>query len=71
MDVPVCIDANDDTNQGVASPCVLSCQLNGENMCIGCFRMITEIVGWGQFSEEAKESVLHACCARKLASSNG
>lgn len=71
MDVSVRIDTNDDTTQGVASPCVLACQLNDENMCTGCFRMIAEIVGWSQFTEEVKESVLHACCTRKRANSNG
>lgn len=71
MDVPVRIDANEDTNQGMASPCVFVCQLDDEEMCIGCFRMIAEIVDWNQFTEEVKERVLHACDTRKLASSDG
>ena len=66
MSVPTSIHSNGDTNLGVTSPCVLTCQLNDEDMCMGCFRMITEIVGWRQFTEEVKVSVLHACRNRKL-----
>ena len=61
MDVPV----NDDTNLGVASPCVRTCQLNDQDMCMGCFRMINEIAGWNQFTEEAKADVIEACRTRK------
>lgn len=66
MDAPVNLDSNGGASLGVASPCVLACQLNDEDMCIGCFRTITEIVGWRQFSEAVKVSVLHACHTRKL-----
>ena len=66
MGVPVSVDSNGDTNLGVASPCVRTCQLNDQDMCMGCFRMINEIVRWGQFTKEEKVSVLHACRNRKL-----
>ena len=66
MGVPTTVDSNDDIHPPVASPCVLTCQLNDDDMCIGCFRMITEIVGWPQLTEEGKMSVLHACRTRKL-----
>ncbi|MGM8892154.1 DUF1289 domain-containing protein, partial [Psychrobacter sp. 1Y1] len=36
------------------SPCVAKCGLNDEDYCMGCYRHIDEIVGWGQASDERK-----------------
>lgn len=40
------------------SPCVRNCCLNEDDICLGCFRSLEEIVGWGQSTEERKREVL-------------
>jgi len=49
------------------SPCVRNCCLNKEDICVGCFRHIDEIVGWKDLKEEDQERVLAQCDARKAA----
>jgi len=49
------------------SPCVRNCCLNKEDVCVGCFRHIDEIVGWKDLKEEDQERVLAQCDARKAA----
>ncbi|MFT5788338.1 MAG: putative Fe-S protein YdhL (DUF1289 family) [Shewanella sp.] len=39
------------------SPCVARCGLNEEDYCMGCYRHIDEIVGWGSASDETKAQV--------------
>jgi len=39
------------------SPCVARCGLNEDDYCMGCYRHIDEIVGWGSATEEGKAQV--------------
>ncbi len=39
------------------SPCVARCGLNEDDYCMGCYRHIDEIVGWGSASEERKTQI--------------
>ena len=39
------------------SPCVAKCGLNDDDFCMGCFRHINEIVGWGKASDEKKQQI--------------
>ncbi|PKG74737.1 DUF1289 domain-containing protein [Shewanella sp. Choline-02u-19] len=39
------------------SPCVARCGLNEDDYCMGCYRHIDEIVGWGNASDETKARV--------------
>lgn len=41
-----------------ASPCVRNCCLNEQDICVGCFRSLTEITSWSQVSDEDKEVIL-------------
>lgn len=50
-----------------ASPCIACCRLNTAKICTGCYRHITEIVGWNRFSEQEKLQVRTACQTRKVA----
>lgn len=52
------------------SPCVRNCCLNKEDICVGCFRHIDEIVGWNRLPEEEKQHVLERSEARKIAVKN-
>lgn len=48
------------------SPCVSNCCLNEDDVCLGCFRHIEEIVGWKEASNEGKTKILERCEARKI-----
>lgn len=52
-------------NGGVISPCIKQCALDEHEVCRGCYRSITEIIGWGNKSEEQKKRIL-ANCARRI-----
>ena len=41
-----------------ASPCVSNCCLNEEDICLGCFRSLTEITGWSQASDSGKQDII-------------
>lgn len=47
------------------SPCVARCGLNDDDICVGCFRHIDEIVGWGQASEARQQAIIEAVNQRK------
>jgi predicted Fe-S protein YdhL (DUF1289 family) len=49
----------------VFSPCLGLCVVDNDGVCIGCFRHITEITEWNEFSEQEKKYVLVACAERK------
>ncbi|MFT2090589.1 DUF1289 domain-containing protein [Paraglaciecola sp. 2405UD69-4] len=55
----------DKTEGSVASPCVRNCCLDKQDMCVGCFRLIDEILIWGQASNQQKTDILHLCEKRK------
>lgn len=55
----------------IASPCVRNCCLNQQDMCVGCFRVLDEIVGWGAASKERKEQILLCCAARRRSANVG
>lgn len=40
------------------SPCVRNCCLDEEDICLGCFRSLEEIMQWSESSEERKEQIL-------------
>ncbi|MCL1065333.1 DUF1289 domain-containing protein [Shewanella olleyana] len=47
------------------SPCVAKCGLNDDDFCMGCFRHINEIVGWGKASEDKKQAIWQKLPLRK------
>lgn len=42
----------------VASPCVGVCQLNDEELCLGCGRSLAEIAEWSAASEQRRRDIL-------------
>jgi predicted Fe-S protein YdhL (DUF1289 family) len=48
-----------------ASPCVSNCCLDDKDMCLGCFRMMDEILQWGQADDKLKQEILVNCGERK------
>lgn len=50
-----------DSQESVASPCVRQCCLNEQDICMGCFRSLAEIVAWSQVDHhQRREFCLNA-----------
>jgi len=54
----------------IQSPCVRNCCLDDKDMCLGCFRVIDEILIWGQADDKQKREILILCGSRKKNSIN-
>ncbi|WP_199914759.1 DUF1289 domain-containing protein [Pseudovibrio sp. Alg231-02] len=49
-----------------ASPCLKLCKLDEDRrMCVSCWRLLSEISGWGSLSAQAQHDVLAKLPARK------
>jgi len=53
-------------NKKVVSPCMGKCALDENDICMGCYRLISEISGWLNKSETDKRSILAHCKKRKI-----
>ena len=53
------------TNKLSESPCVRNCCLNGDDICLGCFRHIDEIVAWRSYNSQERLQVITLCEERR------
>ena len=51
----------------VTSPCVRNCCLDDDNICLGCFRSMDEILSWRDASEQQQADIIDAAKTRKIA----
>jgi len=42
----------------IESPCIRNCCLDKQDVCLGCGRVIEEIIRWGDASDEEKKKIL-------------
>ena len=49
----------------VPSPCVRNCCLNNDDICLGCFRSLGEIIGWSQADGSGRLKILKDAEQRK------
>ena len=52
---------SDDANEiprPVPSPCVRNCCLDHDNVCMGCYRTLTEICAWHEAPDDEKVEIL-------------
>ncbi len=49
----------------VESPCVRKCTLDGDDVCVGCFRSIDEICAWGGADNTRRREILQQSAARR------
>jgi len=56
---------NSAKSQSPASPCIKECNLNKQNMCSSCFRLLTEITDWPKMGPLEKQQCLDKCSQRK------
>ncbi len=54
-----------DLQQQFESPCIRQCTLDGDDICVGCFRHIDEICGWSDMDVATKKKVLRHCEERR------
>ena len=54
-----------DATPPVKSPCIEVCSLNGEDVCIGCYRTANEIIEWFSAPNERKREILAAIDQRR------
>ena len=52
----------------IESPCIQICQIDPDTqICIGCFRSLTEIACWGSMTPHARRAVMQDLPAREAA----
>ncbi len=49
------------------SPCVRNCCLNEDDICLGCFRSLAEILQWGGADNDERLAILQNARQRKAA----
>ncbi len=49
----------------IDSPCVRNCCLDDDDICVGCFRSLAEIMQWGGASDELKRHILGEAGVRR------
>ncbi|WP_033080235.1 DUF1289 domain-containing protein [Colwellia psychrerythraea] len=49
----------------INSPCVRNCCLDEDDICLGCFRHIDEIIAWRSFNNQEKQQVITLCHQRQ------
>ncbi len=54
-------------NDKELSPCVRNCCLDNNDVCLGCYRTLAEIVAWQKQSRAQQQAILIQCDVRKLA----
>lgn len=50
----------------ISSPCIRQCCLNEQDICLGCFRSLDEILGWSVAPQNEKQQVLKRAAERKI-----
>ena len=56
---------NDELINTIQSPCVGNCCLDDEDICLGCFRSMDEILGWSASSDEERRAILNETVSRR------
>lgn len=52
----------------IASPCIRNCCLDKKDICVGCFRSISEIMQWREVTQQEKLAILARARDRKATS---
>ena len=54
-----------DADKTIKSPCIRHCCLDADDVCVGCYRTIKEIMDWHQSTQHQKQDILTHCSLRK------
>ena len=55
------------TEPPIDSPCIRNCCLNDDEICLGCFRSIDEIMSWSQANASLRKQFLDNAGKRAFA----
>ena len=58
-------ETSSDTDEVAQSPCVWNCCLNDDDICLGCFRSIDEIMQWSAADNRERHVTLQNARQRK------
>lgn len=50
----------------VDSPCIRHCCLDLQDVCLGCFRTLEEILAWHQATDSERQTILERCRQRQV-----
>ncbi len=50
----------------IQSPCVRNCCLDGNDICLGCFRSLNEILSWSDSNQDQKKQIVLNCKKRRI-----
>ncbi len=56
---------NNNVKQKLESPCVRNCCLDEQDICLGCFRSVTEITQWALASDQTRRVFLKNIALRR------
>lgn len=59
------IEKSHEDVEDVATPCIRHCCLDQDDICLGCFRSLEEILNWSQSDRQQKQAILALCAQRK------
>lgn len=45
-------------DHSVRSPCISNCKLDENEVCVGCFRTIDEVISWSSSTNEEKKAII-------------
>lgn len=49
----------------IISPCIGNCALDANDICVGCFRSIDEILVWGNANTEDRSQIIEQTLKRR------
>ncbi|WP_251767031.1 DUF1289 domain-containing protein [Shewanella indica] len=55
----------------VDSPCIRHCCLDLQDVCLGCFRTLEEILAWHQATDSERQAILERCRQRQVERDHG
>lgn len=50
----------------VESPCINKCSLDDDNICFGCYRSISEIIGWAEKTIDEQKEIIEKSLQRNI-----
>ncbi|WP_082173481.1 DUF1289 domain-containing protein [Vibrio sp. VPAP30] len=57
---------SEDRDGPIPNPCIRHCCLDQDDICLGCYRSLDEILRWSQSTNEQRHEILRACTQRKV-----
>jgi predicted Fe-S protein YdhL (DUF1289 family) len=42
----------------IPSPCISNCCLDEQDVCLGCFRTLKEIIRWGEADDQERRQIM-------------